>query len=324
MEEKYLTHNALELAADDTFIRWVFHAENDAHWTTWLSAHPQYQATVEAARSLVQSFSLAVPAGLTSAEQKEVWSRIESSIQTASRPKTTSSLTSRITWGLAAAASLALLIWYNDVTFSDKIFARAGEQKEVILPEKSTVALSAGSLVTYKGGTYAYDRTVLLEGEGFFHVTPGTTFTVRTDFGSVTVLGTSFNVLARDRRFEVTCFTGKVRVETHNDHEMILEAGQASRLDPDHTELIRDTISTAQTQPEWMSGVFRFQDQPLWVVAAELERQYNIRVRLAKELKDLRYTGLFESGDLEKALQLITWPLHLTATVKGNNVILTR
>jgi hypothetical protein len=34
----------------------------------------------------------------------------------------------------------------------------------------------------------------------------------------------------------------------------------------------------------------------------------------------MNYTGLFESGDLEQALSLITWPLHLESKTEGTTI----
>ena len=67
-----------------------------------------------------------------------------------------------------------------------------------------------------------------------------------------------------------------------------------------------------------------FDNQPLSDVIEELERQYDIRVNLDAGLEDLRYTGLFEAGNLDNALSLITWPLHLKSTIKGKTVTISR
>ena len=65
-------------------------------------------------------------------------------------------------------------------------------------------------------------------------------------------------------------------------------------------------------------------NQPLVDVISELERQYDINVKLEAGLKDLKYTGLFESGNLDSALYLITWPLHLKSSTKGKTVTISR
>ena len=73
-----------------------------------------------------------------------------------------------------------------------------------------------------------------------------------------------------------------------------------------------------------MEGKFSYENQPLSEVINELERQYDIDIKLEHGLEDLKYTGLFESGDLDTALYLITWPLHLKSSTKGKKVTISR
>ena len=46
----------------------------------------------------------------------------------------------------------------------------------------------------------------------FLKVEKGKTFTVKTNYGEVEVLGTVFNVKSRDYAFEVICYEGSVEV----------------------------------------------------------------------------------------------------------------
>jgi len=227
-------------------------------------------------------------------------------------------------WGVTAAASLALLVCINIQTASQKVLALAGEQKEILLPEESIVSLNAGSSISFREKSFEADRVLHLDGEAFFKVNPGSTFSVKTENGTITVLGTSFNVLSRDGRFEVRCYTGKVKVETTANDHLIITPGEQAIKSEDVKPLQRDSFILIRESPEWTAGRFNFENQPLTEVVAELERQYAIKVRLDPALEELKYTGLFESGDLEKALYLITWPLHLKSTVKGNTVTLSR
>ena len=88
----------------------------------------------------------------------------------------------------------------------------------------------------------------------------------------------------------------------------------------EHDQLIKKTFDASSASPGWIQGKFTFEDQPLSVVVDELERQYDVTVKLAPGIEDTRYTGLFESGDLEKAVNLIPWPLHLKAEISGKTI----
>lgn len=223
-------------------------------------------------------------------------------------------------WGLAAAVSFAFVVWFNKVTATDNVYAFFGETKEINLVDESIVILNAGSSITYKKRTFNGNRVLRLDGEAFFDVKPGSTFTVKTNYGSVVVLGTSFNVIAREGIFEVDCYTGKVRVQTNKTQNIVLTAGERSIENSNDQTLVRSTFLPSEGGPEWTKGKFVFENQPLLRVVSELERQYDIKVNLEKGLENKPYTGLFESGDINKALQLITEPLHLKSNVSGKTV----
>jgi ferric-dicitrate binding protein FerR (iron transport regulator) len=100
--------------------------------------------------------------------------------------------------------------------------AANGEMYAFSLPDQSQVLLNAGSQASFKSWDWSSNRAVSLQGEAYFKVAKGQKFTVETNLGSVTVLGTQFNVKARDNRFEVTCYEGKVQRSLSNEEQIIL------------------------------------------------------------------------------------------------------
>lgn len=315
MEDKYKSYTVAQLAADDSFILWILRGENDQFWSQWLYANPGKTKTITEASLLIKSLA-ADSNTLGDSSKKELWNTIQSSVRKVHEPgirKTTSILP----WSIAAAAAFALLIWVFSTQKVEKVMAEAGEKKEIILPESSSVTINAGSKLVYHNANFKDDRDIRLEGEAFFKVNPGTTFTVITDQGNVTVLGTSFNVISRPGRFEVTCYTGKVKVEKSPTQYAEIVAGEKIISGKDIFEKRFISITYG---PSWINGKFTFEDQPLSVVIEELERQYNINVSLQPGIKDMRYTGLFEAGALENALHLITWPLHLKYEIRKDAV----
>src|SRR6187431_2877341 len=181
-------------------------------------------------------------------------------------------------WGLAAAASFAFVVWFNKVTAVDYVYALPGERKEFNLIDESLVTINAGSTITYKKRSFKEDRVLLLDGEAFFDVKPGSTFTVKTNYGFVVVLGTRFNVVAREGVFEVNCYTGKVKVETKKEQSIVITAGERSVENQEDQTLARSSFIPSEGNPDWMVGKFVFEDQPLSRVVSELERQYGIQV----------------------------------------------
>ena len=220
-------------------------------------------------------------------------------------------------WGASAAAVIILLIgfwfFYDPAT---AINAPMGEQLAHHLPDASNIQLNAGSSILYQPKKWEKERTVKLEGEAFFEVEKGSKFTVVTPSGTVEVLGTSFNVFARDGELEVVCFTGKVKV-SKNNQEVILTKGLATSFDESQRLKSAQNVDLTSAA-KWRSGEFIFNDESLRTVFGELERQFDVKVKASTEI--LNATGSYfflKSDSLEDALQKITTPKQLKYKIQG-------
>ncbi len=208
---------------------------------------------------------------------------------------------------MAAVLVLGVALFY--FLFPDntvQIETQAAEKRTIELPDASTVTLNALSTLEYDKGSWDTNRLLQLEGEAFFEVTDGKRFEVNTAMGSVTVLGTEFNVNQRGSYFEVSCFEGKVQVVRDSDRN-ILMAGELLRYSNGQLEL----GSIKDDEPSWTRNLSSFHNVKLSEVLAELERQYGIEVSVGKVDTDTLFTGGFVHDDLENALKSITEPLEL-------------
>ncbi len=324
MEDKYKLLSAQELACEDSFIRWVLVGDHDLQWTQWLQINSDQVSKAEEAKYIVRSLAGISTVSLDDESKTELWDRIRSEISTEQQKKVVRRQSYMLRWILAAAAVMALLIWLRTDHEVRNVIVDSGERDEIELPETSIVTLNAGSKISYNKAKFKVDREVRMEGEAFFKVSPGSKFTVITPKGIITVMGTSFNIISRPGRFEVSCYTGKVGVEQSQFDKVEITSGQKCYTEKAKEKLKLKTFDASLASPEWTQGKFTFEDQPLTVVVSELERQYNVKVKLGEGVGDLRYTGLFESGDLKEALRLITWPLHLTAQDSGKTISISR
>ncbi len=183
-----------------------------------------------------------------------------------------------------------------------------GERLFVQLPDGSDVTLNAGSKITYRTFGWNRDREVSLEGEAFFEVTKGNSFTVVADNFRTRVLGTSFNVYSRSHEFRVNCSSGKIEVTTESGQQVILEPGDylvGSR------NSIRHLGKTVYNRADsWIRGEFYFHDEPLTNVFSEIERQFNITIKYGA-IETRRYSGYFNDRDLDSALNLVCIPMQL-------------
>ncbi|MGB7393244.1 MAG: FecR domain-containing protein, partial [Pricia sp.] len=180
------------------------------------------------------------------------------------------------------------------------------EKTTIELPDASKVTLNALSEVRYNKGAWSEKREIELDGEAFFDVAKGATFDVVTDAGTISVLGTEFNVKNRGAFFEVACYEGPVRVVTA-DHTEILKVGDNFKLYKGDAVKGRHSQDT----PLWTDNMSDFQRIPLSQVLAELERQYGVDTLIENIDTDQLFTGAFVHNNLENALKSISEPLNL-------------
>lgn len=212
----------------------------------------------------------------------------------------------RLLWagGIAAAvAGLALLLWLFRPAPEWETAVAAKE--EITLPDGSEVTLNAGSHLRYEDSWWGPARRVSLEGEAYFSVTKGGAFEVSTSMGRVRVLGTRFNVYARDQHFEVSCLEGQVLVLTDSRQDT-LQPGRGLNK----TGAAVDTFSTEDVKPLWTEGRSSFKSAPLTEVFREMERQYGIQIQTPK-LPGSTFTGSFPHDNLELALWTVCRAMEL-------------
>jgi ferric-dicitrate binding protein FerR (iron transport regulator) len=196
------------------------------------------------------------------------------------------------------------------------IATKAGEKREVELPDGSTAMLNALSSLDFSPKTWGEDRYVLLEGEAFFKAKKGKTFSVKTEQGTVEVVGTVFNVYARGEELEVKCAEGKVQViNPESTERILLKKGE-------QVTVLRGRMQKRQGlegYPNWFKGESAFRSAPLERVFGEMERQYGVKV-LADSLGGRTFTGKFVHSDLQKAVKMVCAPMKLNCEVRGDTV----
>ncbi len=249
--------------------------------------------------------------------KEEVWASMEQLMQEAETP--TQSLkpqakkrTLQSVWMSAAAVAVLLLASVAFMRFYSKtIDTLEGQQFTAMLPGGSSVELNAASSIKYQPLWWRFNRSLQFEGEGFFKVQKGSSFTVHSSMGETTVLGTSFNIYARKSNYTVTCYTGKVRVVS-------VESGKAVNITPNMQAQVNEhgeVLASEKVHPNetiaWRNGLFIFNATPIQLVFDEIERQYGIRLRVTSDFNYM-YSGSFtRDRSVEEVLHTICLPLGL-------------
>lgn len=206
------------------------------------------------------------------------------------------------------------------------------QQEKVTLPDGSMVYLNVESRIKYDADSFTQERTIYLEGEAFFEVTPDRKrpFRVKTPTVTTQVLGTSFNVQAysnpNGHKYEstyVTVATGKVRVVD----SLQAELGQLLPGD----ELIYDKTSHSvkarkvdlSTIRSWQNKRLIFRDTPIAEIAAQLERWYDVSIVIDNPaLYSCHFTATFNQLTLQETLELLSITTNLTYQQNGKTITL--
>lgn len=219
---------------------------------------------------------------------------------------------------IAAIFIIGLAVYFMPIYTKDiTVHALASNTAAVQLPDNSNVKLNAGSSLRYKKKSWNSNREVNLVGEAYFEVSKGSRFDVVTWAGTVSVLGTHFDVKQRSNLFEVTCYEGLVSV-SYKDQEYKVSAGNSFQVIDG--KVAESRIS--ETAPTWVNkNMSSFKSTPYNEVLKEFERQYNVKIQTENVDTLQLFTGSFSNSDKELALKSITLPLQLKYVKQNNSEI---
>ncbi len=203
---------------------------------------------------------------------------------------------------------------YQNNTFK----TNPGENLSFILPDNSKVTLNSASTITYKKNFDVGHRTLYLEGEAYFEVKKLTSsFIVSTQYGDVTVLGTTFNVKSRNDEFEVGVNTGEVKVS--NKKSFLRLSAQQCIMNKSNFNT-KDIINIAYDKyPGWINQELHCNKTNLESVCKEIERIHNIKIKFSDErIKKVTITGIIDTSDLNTMLNTISILTQQTFKFEGD------
>ena len=194
---------------------------------------------------------------------------------------------------------------YNRKQKSDKLsfnmlqVPRGGECG-ITLVDGTKVWVNAESCLRYPVAFGQDRREVVLEGEAYFEVKRDEQrpFIVKTSYGEVKVLGTSFGVSAyvKDEVSYTTLVSGKVQVEKEKQQPVVISPGEQV-LAFKSGKLQKRQVDISE-YVGWKDGLYVFNRQRLDQIMTTLERWYNITVKFeSEELKGILYTGSLNRYD---------------------------
>ena len=201
------------------------------------------------------------------------------------------------------------------VEYNTIVVPRKGEY-QLILADGSKVYLNSESRLRFPTRFEGKERRVYLEGEGYFEVARDSAkpFIVEAKEVDVRVLGTSFNVNARENSCVTTLVEGCVRMRHGMLDSVELHAGQQALL----TGVGKIRVQEVDTRyyTSWMDNMFAFREAPLREIAEVLENWYGCECRFENPaLENIPYTTMVERySDVDSVLQILagTGDFHYT------------
>jgi transmembrane sensor len=217
----------------------------------------------------------------------------------------------------AAAAGILgavlLLVFYDDLSLAVRSDYRTGtgETQRLTLADGSLVELAPRSAIAVR-----YDpgqrRLVLLAGEAWYEAAPDPArpFRVEAAGGSVTALGTAFDVALDHGLAQVTVTQHRVTVSS-GGNEVIVGEGRRARFAPGTAASRPEPVDVGQATA-WRRGKLIFAAKPLAEVVEALGRYHRGYIVIPdRSVRARPVSGVFTTGDPLAALDEIETSLGL-------------
>ncbi len=233
---------------------------------------------------------------------------------------------------IAAAASFLLILgtfsWVQiDKQRSTIVSTDYGEQLEVILPDESIVKLNSNSSISFKKHwSNKKTRQVHLSGEAYFEVRKNPDleqkFEVLTKDLKVQVLGTTFNVNAREQMTTVFLEEGKVNLDLENrDDDIGMNPGdivsysRETRL-PERKQIVEEIPAS------WRNGTMEFENSRLQDILQRLKEIYGVEVIYENKTHlERRFRISIPIERLDMAFEVLKEVTRLDLVKEGNKII---
>ena len=218
----------------------------------------------------------------------------------------------------------------EEIVMMQEITTDAGDKAQVTFSDGSRVVVNSSTRIDFPKTFRNQKREVFLEGEAYFEVKhdPVRPFIVHNKEVEIEVLGTKFNVRGwqEDDQTEVVVENGKVSVktfdETANDMaEAILTKGTFTTVQHGSAPSTVQKVDV-KNKLVWLSGGLHFDKTPFWRVIQDIERRFNVTVKIQNsELEETLFTSTFSEADLNEVINVISSTMEISYEAEGNEIV---
>ncbi|OAN64612.1 hypothetical protein A8B79_00250 [Balneola sp. EhC07] len=249
-------------------------------------------------------------------ESSEMWDKVFSETTSQKKARITSLSTRKTnTWAWATAATVLLaaflgIFWFTNLD-NPVLVAQSGNAIEsVILADGSQVSLRPYSSL-YEIELSDSKRSFELEGEAFFVVTKDINkpFSVASDNGIVTVLGTQFNLSTWGNETKVFLEEGSVRLSDLHQNSIVLKPGEKATIS--QNLLSNASPADAEEFKDWLNDEIVLNSTPVSQVINELEHHFKATI----DISGMQNTSELISGTI--ALDELSTTLNDLGVILG-------
>ena len=223
---------------------------------------------------------------------------------------------------LVLSAGLIYLFKYKDST---KLLAVHSNENVLVdtLPDGSIVTLNKKSVLSYPRQFSGNMRTVNLEGEGFFTVTPDKTkpFIIHSGDADVRVVGTAFNVRNTPGKTEIIVESGVVEVSKQQQSVMLVPSEMATVFSDQAAPVKKK--NSGQLYNYYRTKEFICNATPLWELVDRLNEAYSVNIIISDgRLKDLQINTTFRNEGLDEILKVISGTFNIRVEKRDGQIFL--
>ena len=184
---------------------------------------------------------------------------------------------------------------------------RGSKVVAITLSDNTKVWLNAGSILNYPVSFTGTERSVSINGEGYFEVAhdPQKPFKVRKGEMEINVLGTHFNVNTYndEKEIKITLLEGKVNVINNNESIILLPMQQAAIMDNNSIQLKKQI--DAEEVMAWKNGFFSFKGATIETIMREIARWYNVQVEYKGVIKERFNVEIGRNTNVSKVFKIL-------------------
>ena len=234
-----------------------------------------------------------------------------------------------LTWGASIAAFLIFGIFAFQIFEVDTSIeiVTTNNVLNLVLPDSSEVTVNAHSKFVYPKEFNGGIRAVSLSGEAYFKVKKDKKkpFIITANKACIEVLGTEFNVCAKDKYTTVSVANGRVMLYSKSNKlkQVVLNGGDKGRFSIKDETVSKEPISETNFN-SWATGVFKFDQTKLSEAVVLLEHYYLVKILIQDDaVANSKISATFNRDSLTSILQVMEATFNVKAVKKDSVILIT-